>query len=257
MCSKYQTFLTSTFRDQEALSKQPCGVKSRNEQQGEAIAFGKAESEPAIEIHWWLLDAVSFMISLNGFVVTWKQIYDFLHLSHVTLYDTTFSYGAVGRTFHPDFLGPQSFERSKFGSLDNRMENPWWRFLWFVHPFRFTQILADDANFMELFFRERKKPPRIDLECVVDFTYIFIIMEILVVASVVFAWQDGQHYITVSEGFLACCQFQHIIGTARKRTKAQKAFEYLYLWFWFLCQFDTFLSFNCEIHDHDIDRWWN
>jgi hypothetical protein len=27
---------------QEALSKQPCGVASKNEQQGEAIAFGKA-----------------------------------------------------------------------------------------------------------------------------------------------------------------------------------------------------------------------
>ena len=29
---------------QEALSKGPCGVKSKNERQGEAIAFGKADA---------------------------------------------------------------------------------------------------------------------------------------------------------------------------------------------------------------------
>jgi len=69
-------------RDQEALSKQPCGVKSRNEQQGEAIAFGKAASESAMErwkhlqnvlkrMSWRFIDGFLMLFFLNGFI---KQV---------------------------------------------------------------------------------------------------------------------------------------------------------------------------------------
>ena len=52
-----------------------------------------------------------------------------------------------------------------------------------------------------------------------------------------------------------------ISNTARKKIKSTKGgrisstfFNYDFVVF--LCQFYTFLSFNCERHDHDIDRWF-
>ena len=74
MCSNYQTFFLRPYsRDQEALSKQPCGVKSRNEQQGEAIAFGKAGSESAME-RWKHVQNVLKRMLWARSILKWRSV---------------------------------------------------------------------------------------------------------------------------------------------------------------------------------------